>query len=153
MNNEIFLVSLITASVLIFIFTWIDNSVVGTKKTTSSSRITITVEAPSSVVMKNVSTFVASQYHYRIDYYSPEDYHIVLNQEMSFKYFGFLYSIKVIDRQGKSDIVIGISSKVSILNPWALKNEKSHLLSFTNAIRANLYGISTEIESVVGLQL
>jgi hypothetical protein len=141
MDNGTFIV-VITISIIYFVYVLVDELIVGNEKTTSSSTVTIPVETSRFDVMKNISAFITTQNHYRIDYYNPENCHIVLNQGMSFQRFGFLYSIKITTAQEKSHVVIGISRKFPAVGPWAKRDEKMQLIGFSNAIMASLYSLS-----------
>lgn len=142
MDYGFFLTVFSTVFIIYVIYILVDDFVVGTEKTIPSITISIPVDISSSEAMKMVSGFIANQNNYRIDYYNLQNRQIILNQRMSFQHFGSLYSIKIFDNQEKSNIVIGISSKLPVVGPWAKKNVEMQLLGLTNAIRANLYFVS-----------
>lgn len=143
MDNGTIIVMILPAFIMYLIFVLIDELTVGNEKTTPSLSLTIPVKASAFDVMKDISAFIACQNRYRIDYFHPEKYHVVLNQGMSFRHFGFLYSIKITDGQEEANVVVGVSCKGPVGGPWIRRIEKMQLFGLANAIRASLYSSET----------
>ena len=143
MDYGLFIVVFLTVFIIYTIYMLVDDFVVGTEKTLASISTTISVQDSRLDVMKKISNFIVNQNKYRIDYYNPQSYHIVLNQSMSLQQFGFLYSIKILDDGEKSNLVVGITGKWPIVGKWSEKKARMQLTGLVNAIRANFYSTST----------
>jgi hypothetical protein len=130
---------IIAFSISLLITSAIDLLNIGTKDTAPSFTITLNYDLSFNECMRIVSRYIANQTKYRIDYYDFENGKIVLNERLSFFHIGFLYTIQVSGNQGKSTIVIGISSKFPTIGEWANKQVKLQLRGVANIIMAGFY--------------